>query len=94
MEKAKQIGMEAYAAELNEKIGILEKLLKDYDDGRRKSFYCLAVNLLELMDVKTITEQIDDAVNDSMSIKEKAKTAVRLFEAMAEHRGVVLKLRK
>ena len=94
MDKAKRLGMEAYAAELNEKITLLKKQLESYDDGRRKGFYCLAVNLLELMDVKTVTEQIDDAVDDSMSIKEKSKTAVRLFEAMAEHRGVVLKLRK
>ena len=93
-DKAKRIGMEAYKAELDEKIGLLKKLLANYDDGRRKSFYCLAVNLLELADVKTVMEQIDGAADDAMPVKEKAKKAVRLFEAMAEHRGVMLKLRK
>ena len=51
--KAKKIGIEAYKAELDEKIGLLKILLENYDDGRRKSFYCLAVNLLELPDVKS-----------------------------------------
>ena len=44
------MGMETYLEELGEKTAILEKLLAGYNDGRRKSFFCLAVNLLELSD--------------------------------------------
>ena len=62
LEKATQIGMEAYEAELNEKVGILEELLEKYDDGRRKSFYCLGVNLLDIQDIQTIMEQIGDKI--------------------------------
>ena len=39
------MGIDAYRKELNEKISILETLLVDYDDGLRKGFFCLAVNL-------------------------------------------------
>ena len=81
--KAKEIGIEAYKAELNEKIGILQELLKNYDDGRRKSFYCTAINLLELDDVRAVMERVTDA-----------KSAVTAFNEMAELRGVSLKLRK
>ena len=42
LEKAKTIGMDAYARELNEKTAILETLLDNYDDGRRKNFFCIA----------------------------------------------------
>ena len=94
MDKAKQIGMEAYKAELNEKISILKELLENYDDGRRKGFYCLAVNLLELPDVKAVMEQITGADDKDIPIKGKAKAAVRLFEDMARQRDVTLKLRK
>lgn len=31
---------------------------KKYDDGRRKSFYCVAVNLLDLQDVKSVMGQV------------------------------------
>ena len=93
-EKAKQIGMEAYEAELNIKIKILETLLENYDDGRRKSFYCLAVNLLDLQDLNAIMAQIADKAEAEASLKEKAKTAANLFQAIANEKGITLKLRK
>ena len=94
IEKAKRIGMDAYEAELNEKVSVLEDLLKCYDDGRKKSFFCTAVNLLDLQDIKTIMGQIDSEIEQDMSIKTKAAAAVRLFEEMAEKRDISLKLRK
>lgn len=94
IEKAKVIGLPAYQAELDEKIGLLEYLLEHYNDGRRKSFFCLAVNLLELADIKQVAEQIKAETNPDSAIKEKAAIAVRLFQSMAEDRGVILKLRK
>ena len=94
LDKAKQMGIKAYEAELNEKVRMLENLLKMYDDGRRKSFYCLAVNLLELSDVKVVMEKIVDTADNAATIKEKAIIAVRFFEEMAEQRDVLLKLRK
>jgi len=94
MEKAKRIGMNAYRAELDEKIGILETLLKNYDDGRRKGLICLAVNLLDLQDIKVVMKQIADETTPDMPLKERAKAASRLFEEMAQQRGILLKLRK
>jgi hypothetical protein len=35
----------------------LERLLADFDDGRRKNFFCLAVNLLELPDIREVMAQ-------------------------------------
>lgn len=94
MEKAKTLGIDAYKRELDEKIGILENLLAHYDDGRRKGLFCLAVNLLELQDVQSVMEQIELETNPEQPIKERAASAVLLFQKMAESRGIVLKLRK
>jgi len=94
LEKAKQIGIEAYMAELNEKVRILEELLNNYNDGRRKSFYCTAVNLMDLDDVKIVMDQIGNEVDPEMDAKTKALTAARLFSEMAEKRSVPIKLRK
>jgi len=94
LEKAKRIGIEAYAGELNEKISIIEELLKNYNDGRRKSFYCIAVNLLELKDIKAVMKKIKENTTKEMSIKEKATIAVKLFEDMASQRNISTKLRK
>jgi hypothetical protein len=83
MKKAKQIGINAYIAEQNEKIDILSVLLRDYNDGRRKTFFCLAVNLLELEDIKAVMENIKKDTD--------TKAVVLLFEETAERRGVSLK---
>ena len=99
LDKAKTIGIEAYMKEQNEKISILEELLNTYNDGRRKSFYCVVVNLLELEDVKNVMEQVKtESVAEvslkEMTLKEKTVLAVKLFENMAEQRGISTKLRK
>ena len=92
--KAKQMGIEAYKAELDIKIKILENLLGNYDDGRRKSFYCLAVNLLEMHDLNSVMEQIENGVEPHAPLKEKAKAVAGLFQAMADEKGILLKLRR
>lgn len=93
-EKAKRIGMEAYRSELDEKISVLEKLLVNYDDGRRKSFFCVAVNLLEMADITDIMARIESETRTDDSVKEKATTAVRLLQDAADRQGISLKLRK
>ena len=94
MEKAKKIGIDAYKAELDEKIGLLENLLENYDDGRRKSFYCLSINLLELQDIYSIIEKVKSEVDPQAAIKEKAAAVAGMFQAVADEKGIVLKLRK
>jgi hypothetical protein len=94
LEKAKNIGMDAYSKELNEKISVLETLLSDYDDGRRKSFFCVALNLLELQDAKKAMEQVELEVCQEQSIKERAAIAARLIQTIADEQGISLKLRK
>ena len=94
LEKARKNGIAAYQAELNEKISILQDLLAHYDDGRRKSFFCLAVNLLELQDLRQAAAQIKAEAQPQPSIKEKAAAAVRLLESMAKKQNLSLSLRK
>lgn len=94
LEKVKNIGLESYQTELTEKIDILKYLLDNYNDGRRKSFFCTAVNLLELQDIKGVMAQLADEIKPDMSIKEESAIAVRLFQAVAEKSNVTLKLNK
>ncbi len=39
---------------MEQKLAILAELLEDYNEGRRKSFYCLAVTLLPLAELETV----------------------------------------
>lgn len=95
LKKAKQIGIENYNCEQKEKIEILHDLLSDYNDGRKKSFYCTAVNLLELEDLREVLQQIRQ-YQESFSVpkKEVISYAAALLQKKAEKRKVELKLRK
>lgn len=93
--RAKELGIDYYNQELSEKIGILNALLSNFNAGRRKTFYCVAVNLLELDDLRFIMEQLDLVPEISrLPIKERETHAVQLFQEMAHARNIELKLRK
>lgn len=95
LEKARQIGLAAYNAEQKEKAEILNMLLSNFNDGRRKTFYCLAVNLLDLSDMKSVLDQVSNTVGiEDMTPKEKSSFVTGLFRDIAAQKEIDLKLRK
>lgn len=95
LQRAQEIGIKAYNQELTRKSAILQTLLAEYNDGRRKTFYFIAVNLLPLYQVEGVMQQVsNDPALNALPIKEKAACVVALFEAVASWDGLVLKLRK
>ncbi len=95
LKKQQKIGVEAYRAEQEEKIHILEWLLQNCNDGRKKTFFCVALNLLELENVRIVMRQIKSAGKfGELSLKEKAAYAAGQFQKAADEQGILLKLRK
>ncbi len=95
MKKAHQIGMEAYNAEQEEKACILDILLAGYNDGRKKTLFCVAVNLLDLQDLQAVLRQIEDRADlEMLTLKEKSAFAAWLLKAAAAKNNIELKLRK
>lgn len=74
MQKAKEIGMDAYHAEQREKMRILNQLLDMYDDGDKAAFFCLAVNRIEVEELQKILSQLDERCAN-MSLSDKADLA-------------------
>lgn len=91
--KAKKIGIEAYLEEQRAKKKILDRLLTEYDDGRRDVFFCLAVNMLEVEDLTAILDHANRET-DRMTRQKKAAFAERQLLLCAEKAGVPLVLRK
>ncbi|MCE5343264.1 MAG: DUF3795 domain-containing protein [Eubacteriales bacterium] len=95
--KAQKIGLTAYHAEQTDKVEILARLLSGYNDGRRKSLYCLAVNLLDMNDLRTVMAQVAQMESETesgvMSEKQKATITADKLQAVAAERGVTLKIR-
>lgn len=93
LERFCKIGQDAYRAELDEKAAILEKLLDIYNDGRHKGFFCSAVNLLPLPDLREIMQGLAKQPERG-SAKERAAAAAVLLQTAADRQGISLKLRK
>ena len=92
--RAESWGLERYQAVLEEKMELLRFLLQGYNDGRRKSFFCLAANLLELEDLHTAVARLRRETGPGMELKERAALAVQLLGETAAAAGVVLKLKR
>lgn len=92
LERAKEIGIDAYNREQTEKKQILNYLLENYNDGRKKTFFCVAVNLLALAELREAMAQLSAV--DELPIKEKSRYAAAVFQKIADRRNMELKLRK
>ena len=79
---------------MNEKAMRIRFLLSNYNDGRRKSFFCLAVNLLDPETVGAALARLSGQTRPGMTAKEKAAPAVGIFQEAADRQNVVLKLNK
>lgn len=95
MEKAKRFGIDTYNAEQTEKAKILEVFLSGYNDGRKKTLFCVAVNLLELQELQTVLREIDPKPDmETMTLKEKSAFVAGLLQNAAATKNIALKLRK
>lgn len=95
LEKAQRIGIDEYNLEQSEKIQILNYLLSNYNDGRRKNFFCVAVNLLELSEIQEAINQMSaNSELSSLPIKEQCLYVTDIFQRIADRRDIKLKLNK
>lgn len=92
---ARKMGMEAYLAQLEEKQTVLDALLADYNDGRRKTLFTTAVYLLPLEELRGVLTVLNSQPElAGQPIKERAVAAAELFREAADRQGVSLKLNK
>lgn len=95
IERAQNIGIERYNLEQQEKVQILSYLLSNYNDGRRKNFFCVAVNLLELSEIREAIRKIESNEElSSLPFKEQCLYVAEVFQKIADRRDIKLKLIK
>ncbi|MDD3142293.1 MAG: DUF3795 domain-containing protein [Lachnospiraceae bacterium] len=94
LEKAQKTGIDKYNLEQIEKNKILHFLLSNYNDGHRKTFFCVAVNLLDISELREAMEQIIEHNEFSLPEKEKASYVVDVFQTIANEKNIKLKLNK
>ena len=72
---------------------LLREILQNFNEGRSKSYYCIAVTILEIEELEKV---LDKAKKESkgLEIKEKSKVLHSLIDTVAERKNYSLKLRK
>jgi len=94
----KKHGVEKFIEQQKERIKFLKDMLEGFNEGRSRSFYCIAAALLSVDDVKKSIDSAKkevktlDIKNDD--VKSKAKTLRKIIQDVADKKGIDLKLRK
>jgi hypothetical protein len=86
-------GIEEFEKQQKLREKLVRSMLSEFNDGRSKTFYCIAATILEIGELENISEE---AREQSMGFDLKAKSEVMhsLLNKIAEKRNYLLKLRK
>lgn len=94
----KEIGIEEFFTQQQKKIKFLESMLENFNEGRSKSFYCIATALLSIEDLakalKDSMKMVEDNKIDSGDLKAKSKILKENLTNYAEEKSIELKLKK
>lgn len=95
LKRAKEIGIDQYNQEQMEKAEILQILLLQYNDGRKKTFFSVAVNVIPLTELKEIMQEITRMSNEETLVDgKKCKLVYEIFEKKSKELGFTFTLRK
>jgi hypothetical protein len=93
----KQQGLERFLKQQRKRIKLLERMLQDFDDGRSRSFYCIATTLLPIAELVTLINEAERKMKvekvKADDTQTKAKILRELLSELAAKGGVELKLR-
>jgi len=87
-------GIKEFIKKQKDRIAILEQLVKEYDDGRSKSYFCLATALIDIDDLNEVMLQVKAIRDNSIDIKQLAKQAKSLIDQKAKLKSVELVYRR
>ena len=86
-------GIEAYEEQQRIRKSLLVSLLDDFNDGRSKSYYCIAATVMDIDELKSALEEAS-ARPEPLNIKDKARMMHSILDEIALEKGYLLKLRK
>ena len=97
LEFIRTYGVERFIEQQRKRVEVLEKMLQNFDDGRSKSFYCVASTLLPVADLKSSLKKAEqklreDKIDDDTKLK--ARILRGFLNEFAAKNEVELSLRK
>lgn len=83
-------GLPSFIRQQNMRIELLERIINEYDDGRSKSFFCLALTLLPINNIKTAIKEITYHKNEFKDNKSIAKLLKDILQQIANRNEIEL----
>jgi len=91
-------GIDEFIEQQGKRIRLLEMMIKDFDDGRSKSFYCIASTLLPIRELEMSLDETEQKMKvdkiKSDDVKAKAGILKKFLNDLAAREGIELRLRK
>lgn len=72
---------------------LLKEMLQEFNEGRSKTYYCIAATVLEIEELEAALRQARE-VQANLDLKGKSKLLHGILDGVAEKRHYCLKLRK
>ena len=94
IETAQRKGVRELDRQQTEKPNLLVQILDEYNEGRSKSYYCMAVTLFDLEDLKSAVQEERRNRSTGSDIKARSKSLHTIFERLAKKKNLLLALRK
>ena len=94
----KENGLSVFIEQQEKRIELLKKMLEDFNEGRSKSFYCIATALLPIKDLEQALEESEEIIKNKIinleDLKTKSKILKDKINEIANKKKIELKLRK
>ncbi|MCW3996980.1 MAG: hypothetical protein NWF10_00185 [Candidatus Bathyarchaeota archaeon] len=68
-------------------------MLGEFNEGRSKSYFCIAATVLGLEELKAVVDEAKDK-SEGLDVKSKSKILRSILDEVAEKKNYCLKLRK
>jgi hypothetical protein len=85
-------GVESWDKQMKVRESLLIDLLKEYNEGRSKSYYCIAATVMNINELRNAIKEAD--LLKLLTIKEKSRTMHAILDSIARKKGYCLRLRK
>ncbi|MBN2536316.1 MAG: hypothetical protein JXB88_25765, partial [Spirochaetales bacterium] len=92
----KEHGIKEYIEKQKQRMTFLKMMLEKYNEGRSKSFFCLACTLLSCDALQKSLDKADKAIreNEKADIKARATLLKDILKHVAEEENVELRLKR
>lgn len=87
-------GIGVFETDQRKRESLLKEMLDEFNDGRSKSYYCIAVTVMRIDELETALQEARSRAGGSADRKDRSKILHAILDRIAMEREYLLKLRK